>query len=300
MKILITGGAGFIGLSLVRHHMRLGHEVVVVDNLTTGKKELLPPSVTLHQSPIWDRAAMSDIIRAENPDVISHHAATTNFEHCENNPEDAWLINVEGTESIISAATGTGVKNFIFASSSAVYGNNQNLPAKESEPLLPISVYGRSKLAAEEIIKAESEKQNLSYVIFRYANAYGPGNKLKGSQAGVMALFAEAMRQGRRPTIFGDGSSSRDYIHTDDIARANEAALYATKNLILNIGSGKGVSINELYRLVATEMNFRQQAIYEDARPGEIEHMILDSSLAKKELGWQPKTTLEEGIKGSI
>jgi len=283
MRILVTGGAGFIGSHVVDEYLAEEHEVVVLDDFSTGKWNNVHPGVAdACEIDICDRQDVREVMNAFHPDVVNHHAAMVDVTECEEDPGKAHKVNVEGTRIVCEEAVAVGVKRFIFASSGgAIYGECRE-PAKETYPTKPYGVYGLTKLEAEEFILKCTE---LTAVILRYANVYGP----RGLH-GVIPAFTKAANKGLPLTIYGDGEQVRDFIHVMDVARANVLAL--EHEGIFNIASGRSMSINELARAIGGEAGHRYHF---SARMGEIRESRLDVSLAKDILAFEANSLVAAG-----
>ncbi len=300
MKILVTGGAGFIGSHLVDHYLSLGHDVVVVDNLHKGRKEQVHPAARFYQADITDFQHLSEIFSREQPQIVNHHAALAEVTASVRDPASTYNTNLLGTTNVLAAARDAGVKKFLFASTGgAIYGAPKELPPSELTPAHPLSPYGDSKLRAEEVIRHYTARYHLPHLIFRYANVYGARQRADG-EAGVVAIFGDKMRRGERPLIFGDGTKTRDYVHVRDIVRANVLGLDRGENVTLNLGSGKETSDQLIYDTVARHLGFPHSAVYQPVRAGEVLRICLDATRAKDVLGWEPILSLEEGIRETL
>lgn len=303
MKIIVTGGAGFIASHVVDAYIKAGHKVVVIDNLLTGFRRNLNPKAKFYKADIRNLAVMERIFRRERPEVVNHHAAIAEVVKSLRNPIPTFQTNLLGTANVLLAFGKFGRgrnKRFLFSSTGgAIYGEPKRIPANESTPEIPLSPYGLSKLLGEETIKFYARHYGFNYVIFRYPNVYGPRQNPKG-EAGVVAIFGGLMKRGVRPTIFGDGSKARDYAYVGDIAHANILALRKGQGQTLNIGWGKPISDQMISDAVAKESGFRGKPIYAPYRKGEVYRIALDARKAKKILGWKPRVELKEGIKRTI
>ncbi len=303
MKIIVTGGAGFIGSHIVDAYVENGHRVVVIDNLSTGFKKNINPRARFYKADIRRPDAVEKIFKREKPTVVNHHAALVAVAESVHNPLPTFETNVLGTANLLTAfgKYGRGKnKKFIFSSSGgAIYGNPKKIPAAETTASLPLSPYGLSKLLGEEIIKFYSRQFGFRYLIFRYANVYGPRQNPQGG-GGVVAIFGWLMKSGRVPVIFGDGAKTRDYIYVEDIAKANISALHKGKDEILNLGSGKEISDQKIFDMVARQTGCRQKPRYAPSRKGEVHRVALNTRRAQKVLGWRPSTTLEQGIQKTL
>ncbi len=301
MRILITGGAGFIGSHLAERLVAEGHQVSVVDDLSTGRRDNVPPGVRFYKVDICNPEDLEEVFRREKPEVVNHHAAHVNLRQSVINPVGDARVNILGSVTLLQMCVKYSVRHVIFASTGgAVYGELRDLPAPEDHPLAPISPYGVSKLSVEHYLEAFRISYGLSYTILRYPNVYGPRQDPHG-EAGVVAIFSTQMLSGIQPTIFGDGSKTRDYVHVQDIVRANLLALErGGDGRIYNLGAGREVSDREIFDAVRQALRGEVEPLYASKRPGEIERMCLDSSRAKTELGWEPTIPLEEGIRQTV
>ncbi|WP_173915243.1 NAD-dependent epimerase/dehydratase family protein [Halobacillus sp. Marseille-Q1614] len=293
MKVLITGGAGFIGSHIVEELFDSHYEVVVVDNLVTGNLNNLPPQVCIYRQDV--RKDVDDIFTKEKPDYVIHQAAQVSVSHSFTDPLYDCEENILATLNILQACAKHKVKKVVFASSAAVYGNPVYLPIDEAHNVRPISFYGLTKAHAEKYIQLFADTHNLDYSILRYANVYGPRQDARG-EAGVIALFIEKLIRGESPVIFGDGKQTRDFIFVKDVARANVAALSNGKNEIMNIGTGREVSIHEIIEQLAISLGKPIQPILRPAREGDIRSSVLQNEQAQSMLHWSPCYSLKEGL----
>lgn len=311
MRILVTGGAGFIGSHVVDALLRAGHEVVVVDNLSTGKRENINPAARFYEMDICS-PALAAVFRKESIEVVNHHAAQIDVRRSVAAPEEDARINIQGLLNLVENCLRYGVKGVVFASSGGVvYGEPAELPVTESFPKGPLSPYGVSKLTSEYYLYCFARTHALPYVALRYANVYGPRQDPHG-EAGVVAIFGQKMLRGETPTIYGDGEQLRDYVYVDDVVQANLLALEHLAHsvsphaighldaLAYNIGTGRGTSVNELFGLLGTITGYSGKATYGAERPGELKKIYLDASKAARELGWKPQVGLEEGLRRTI
>jgi UDP-glucose 4-epimerase len=300
MKILVTGGAGFIGSHVVDAFVREGHDVVVVDDLSMGRREQVHPAARFHQVDIRRREPLEEIFRAERPEVVDHHAAQGNLRRSMTEPSFDASVNILGSLVLLELSLAYGVRKFIFASSGgAVYGEPHGLPVNEAHPIRPLSAYGVSKYAVEQYLDLLGS--GLDHAVLRYANVYGPRQEPRG-EAGVVAIFSRQMLSGRRPTIFGDGSKTRDYVYVDDIVRANllVTARRTPAGRVFNLGLGREVTDREIFEQVRSAVGATVEPILAEKRPGEVDRTCLDASRAKAELGWEPAVPLEEGIARTV
>ncbi len=303
MRILVTGGAGFIGSHLVDRLIEKGHHVLVIDNLSTGKKENLNQEAMFYEEDIRSRA-ISDIFKKEKPEIVFHLAAQINVRRSEEDPDEDTSVNVVGGLNILKAALGNQVEKFIFASSGgAIHGDAAILPALEIHPEVPLSVYGRNKLFFERLLEFHRIASNLAYMSLRFSNIYGPRQNFS-NEAGVVGIFINALRSGRVPTIFGDGTQTRDYLYVDDAVSAALAVMEFqerySKPLIFNVGTGKETSVNELFRLIAAQLGATADPIYGEPKQGEVRRSVLASHKIKEVIGFEPQYSLDEGLKKTI
>ncbi|ASS76556.1 UDP-glucose 4-epimerase [Tumebacillus algifaecis] len=297
MKILVTGGAGFAGSHIVDTFIAAGHDVVVVDDLSTGSRDNLHPKAKFYEMDIND-PALHSMIEAEGIEAISHQAAQIKVPLSIKDPGLDAQINIMGTIQVLEAARKFGLK-FIFAASAAMYGTPEYLPIDEQHPLNPLSFYGLSKKVNEDYIRMYGELYGVNYTILRYANIYGPRQGRFG-EGGVVSIFLEQMIKGQQVNIEGDGGATRDYIYIGDVAEANLIALTSDKNLTVNISTATQVSVNELYSTMKDLTDYPLEAVHGPARIGDIYHSTMSNRMAVTELGWQPKTSLREGLAKTI
>jgi len=295
MKILVTGGAGFIGSHVVDAYMGAGHEVVVIDDLSSGRAENVNPKARLVRLDIRDPAARHVVVQ-ERPDVLNHHAAQMDVRRSVADPIFDADVNVLGFINLLEGARAVGVKRLLFASSGgAVYGEQENLPATEKHNTAPVSPYGVSKRAGEDYLFYYYVNYGMPYVAMRYANVYGPRQDPHG-EAGVVAIFAERLLSGARPIINGDGTQTRDYVFVGDVAAANLAALDGSFVGPVNIGTGIETDVNSLFRLLSQAAGSTARAVHGPAKPGEQRRSVVDPGLARQVLGWMPRVRLEDGL----
>ena len=295
MKVLVTGGAGFIGSHLVDALIDRGHQVVVVDNICTGFTDNVNPAAKFYQMSICDQE-LAEVFLQEKPDLVNHHAAQMIIKRSVENPLLDAQENILGSLNVIRNCIHFGVRKLIYVSSGgAIYGEPEYLPVDEEHPVNPVSEYGVSKHTAEHYLHLYGLRDGLDYVVLRYSNVYGPRQN-PGGEAGVVAIFASQMLRGERPTIFGPGDKTRDYTHVFDIVEANLLSMEHGEKATYNLGTGVETSDQEMFDTLAETLAYTGSPIYASVRPGEIHRICLDSSKAKKELGWKPKFTLSEGL----
>lgn len=301
MKVLVTGGAGFIGSNVVDLLMREGHEVTALDNLSSGKTENLighldNPRFRLVRGDVRDRRMVSECVRGV--DWVVHEAAVVSVQESIGRPEVTIDVNVSGTRVLLEACLEAGVGRFVLASSCAVYGIQEKLPISEDASPNPLSPYAESKLEAERIC-LEFNRRGLSAVCLRYFNVYGP-RQSGGDYAGVMVKFAERLRSGLPPQIYGDGEQTRDFVHVLDVARATLAALESegAGGEVINVGTGRETSINELCGVFLEVSGSDLKPVYLSPLPGEVRRSCADTRKARRILGFEPHVELRQGVEG--
>jgi UDP-glucose 4-epimerase len=305
MKALVTGGAGFIGSNVVDALLERGDEVVVVDNLSTGKREnvesALGNGAKLVEADFRDGEAMEDLVADAKPEAIFHLGAQIDVRKSVADPAFDAAINVIGTINLLAAAQAAGVRRFVNSSTGgAIYGEGRVIPAPETHPAEPEAGYGQSKLSAEGYCGLYRRLHGLSTVSLRYGNVYGPRQDPLG-EAGVIAIFCGKLADGGQPTVFGDGMQTRDYVYVGDVVSANLAAADSDAGGAFNIGLGVQSTVLDIVHLLAKlgdRDDFRAEHAPE--RPGEIMHIALDATRAREELGWEPKVQLEEGLERTL
>jgi len=298
MRFVVTGGAGFVGSHLVQLLIENNHEIIVIDNLHTGKKENLESmidKIEFQKIDIRNYESMENILK--NIDGVFHQAALTVVQDSFSNPKEYYDVNVQGTENIFKLSIENKFK-VVYASSSSVYGHKQKMPIKENMETKPINPYGQTKLECEYLFEKYS-KLGGSIIGLRYFNIFGKGQTVE--YAGVITKFIERLKEGKAPIIFGKGSQIRDFISVDDIAKANLMAMNCNEsNLLVNIGSGKAISILELANMMIKIAGIELNPIFTKSLQGDIEKSHADISLAKKSFGWKPEITLQEWLNGTI
>jgi UDP-glucose 4-epimerase len=296
MSVLVTGGAGFIGSNIVDMLLERGYDVVVIDNLSTGKKENIHKKATFDLADITKKTQLQKIFEKEDITVVIHQAAQVDVRKSIEDPCFDAKTNILGSLNLLEVAVENGVEKFIYASSGgAVYGEPENLPVNENHPIHPLSPYGESKYTVERYLDVYKALHGLRSVSLRYGNVYGPRQDPFG-EAGVIAIFASKILRGERPVIFGDGEQSRDYVYVGDVVEANMSALEKNVEGVFNIGTEKQTSVNDIKTTLLKELQSDIKPTYEKPIKGEVRHISLDISKAKKELGWRPKVHLDEGI----
>jgi UDP-glucose 4-epimerase len=297
--VLITGGAGFIGSHLADDVLARGERCVVLDNLSTGKRENVPAGAVFYQRDLLE-PGLAELLADEKVDVVNHHAAQANVRVSIEDPAADARVNVLGGLELVAACRKAGVRRFVFASSGGtVYGEQEVFPCDERHPKHPTSPYGVAKYAFELYLEAFRSTGDLDPVILRYANVYGPRQWPKG-EAGIVAILAELLLAGERPRIFGDGEQTRDYVHVGDVVAANRAA-YTTDRLgAFNVGTGIETSVNELYRMVARELGTAIEPRHVEAVAAELRRNSLDAGKLARELGVRIATPLAEGLASTL
>ncbi|MNH77824.1 UDP-glucose 4-epimerase [compost metagenome] len=298
MKIAVTGGAGFIGKHTVEKLLEQNHQVMVIDYLEDGTKSYFDERVTLYETDIGS-GKLSQIFSTERPDAVIHLAGQISVQRSLHNPYLDAQHNILGTVNLLKQCVDYHVRKIVFSSSAAVYGNPLYLPIDESHEVDPLSFYGLSKLATEKYIESFSRQYGLDYAILRYANVYGPGQTVKGEGA-VVASFVDRMLEGERPTIYGDGEHSRDFIFVKDVAAANVAALWRGSRQVMNISSGKPLTIHELFEILRDLSDLHIVPDYQAAREGDIVHSLLNNDKARMLLNWEPVHTIVDGLQMTL
>ncbi len=294
VKVLVTGGAGFIGSHIVERCLQVGYETVVIDNLSTGKREYVPSGATFYPMDIRSEL-LEDILDIERPDVVIHQAAQIDVQRSLKDPDFDAAINIIGTLKLLNACAAAGVRKVVYASSAAVYGHPAMLPITEGQIKAPISFYGVSKYVPEFYIKTFAGLHNLDYCILRYSNVYGMRQAVKG-EGGVISLFVDRVLRGQPLHIYGDGEQTRDFVFVEDVAAANVAAVERGNQVTVNVSTGQSVSLNELVSVLETVTQQRHHIQYFPQRSGDIVHSCLSNDKARDLLNWRPETSLAEGL----
>jgi len=299
VKILVTGGAGFIGSHIVDAFLSAGHEVCVVDDLSTGFRRNLAAGVPLHVVDIRD-PKLGEVFENERPEVVCHQAARANVRESFEKPLLYAEVNVLGSLNVLECCRRFNVRKMIYASTGgAVYGTPEQLPVTEQHPVNPLDPYGASKHHVEHYMHLYEKNFGVSYTSLRYPNVYGPRQNPFG-EAGVVAIFARQMLDRKQPVINGSGEQERDFVSVTDIARANLLALDKADREIMNIGSGLATSINTIYSTLADLTGFGEKAAYGPAKAGEVYRIYLNADRAKNILGWTPNVSLVEGLRATV
>lgn len=298
MKILVTGGAGFIASHLVDALVDRGDDVLVIDDLSTGDRRNLNPEARFFELDIRDPAA-AELIRTERPQAISHHAAQMSVSRSVVDPVFDADVNVMGSLNLALAAIDAGSRVVFASTGGALYGDADVIPTPEAAPAWPISPYGISKLSFEHYLFGFHRTRGLSYTALRYANVYGPRQNPHG-EAGVVAIFCEGLL-GKRPfKIHGSGTDTRDYIYIDDVIHANLLALGSDVCDHFNVGTGRQADTNTIFRLVAERMGKPAVVEHGPHRPGDLRASALDSTKIERALGWKSRVSLDDGIARTV
>ena len=299
MKIVVTGGAGFIGSHVVELYLSRGHEVVIVDNLATGKRENLHPKARFVEVDIRDPKA-ADVIRSEKPDVVNHHAAQMDVRKSVADPIFDAQTNILGTINLLAASRDAGVKKFLFVSSGgAAYGEQEIFPAPETHPTWPVSPYGVSKRSGELYAHFFMAEYGLKFVAMRYANVYGPRQDPHG-EAGVVAIFSGKMLRGEPVTVNGDGKQTRDYVYVGDVARMSALALETDATGPVNVGTGIETDVNELAALIRAAAGSESEITHGPAKSGEQKRSVVDIRRAADVFKWRPELPLRDGLARTV
>src|SRR3990170_7676943 len=294
-KILVTGGAGFIGSNLVHKLIQRGHKVVVIDNLSTGFRSNLHPQAKFYKVDICS-AVIDKIFQRERFDYILHYAAQVDVRKSLQNPILDVEVNISGSINLLRSCQKHKVKKVIFASTGgAIYGEQSYFPADEKHLELPISPYGVTKLSVEKYLYFYNKVYGISYVAIRYANVYGPRQNPKGD-SGVVAIFSEKLLRNEALTIYGKGEQTRDYVYVEDAVNAALLALKSKQTGSFNIGTGKETSVNQLYQMMKAKTGSESMVTYAPFRAGEQMRSCIDYTKAKKLLGWKPSFDLYSGL----
>ena len=296
MKILITGGAGFIGSHIQDAYIQAGHDVVVLDNLSTGKKKFLNPGSQFVELDIREKEKVNRLFENEQFDVVNHHAAQINLRASVSDPAFDADVNIKGSLNVLEASVKSGVKKFIFASTGgAIYGEQDVFPADENHPIRPESPYGIAKLSIEKYLYYYEKVYGLKYFVLRYANIYGQRQNPHG-EAGVVAIFCRKLVDNETPTINGDGKQTRDYVHVSDVVKANLSALDYKETGMVNIGTGVETTVNDIFNHLSSFSGNKMESAYGPAKKGEQQRSVLNNALAKQVLNWEPTISIEDGL----
>ena len=301
MKILVTGGAGFIGSHVVDAYVAAGHEVAVLDNMSTGREENVNSDARVHRADVRDLDQVQKAIAAFKPEIVNHQAAQSEVPKSVADPGYDAHVNVVGGLNVLRACVDNEVRKVIFSSTGgALYGDPDVVPADEDHPIRPLSPYGTSKFAFEQYLGTFQRTFGLSFTTLRYANVYGPRQDFFAEEGRVVAIFASRMIEGKPVTIDGDGTQSRDMIHVGDVAMSNIAALDRGDGGTYHVSTGIPVTINDLFRKLALLTEYRHEPRFGPGRKGDVYRIALDNHRAAEELGWEPRMQLEEGLRLTV
>jgi UDP-glucose 4-epimerase len=300
VRILVTGGAGFIGSNVVDRFVELGHDVAVFDNLSSGVREFVNPRARFFHADLTDEKAVDACVADFRPELVNHHAAQIDVRKSVEDPVLDARTNILGALQLLMSCTRHGVRKFVYASTGgALYGEGRTLPATEDHPINPESPYGASKHALEHYLYLWKLLHGLDYTVLRYPNVYGPRQNPHG-EAGVNAIFIGLMLHGKRPRIFGTGDQVRDYLYVGDVVDANAIALEKGGGEMVNLGTGVGTSVNDIVRELNAILGSRLDPIYEAARAGEVQRITLDATRARSVLGWTPRVSFHDGLARTV
>ena len=299
MKILVTGGAGFIGSHVVDLYLEKGYEVVVVDDLSTGRASNLNSAAKFYQVDIRS-PELGEVFEKERPDVVNHHAAQMDVRRSIVEPVFDAEVNVVGSIKLLEYARNYDVQRVIYISTGgAVYGEPEYLPCDEAHPINPICQYGASKHTVEHYLYLYHHIYGLDYTVLRYPNVYGPRQDPHG-EAGVVAIFTGQMLRGEQAHVNGDGKQERDFVYVGDCARGNLLALQKERNGIYNLGWGYGTNINQIFDTLSEITHYERPRVHAPAIVGETSRIYLSAAKAERELGWKPQVSLEEGLERTV
>jgi UDP-glucose 4-epimerase len=299
-KILVTGGAGFIGSHVVEQFIGRGFEVVILDDLSTGRASNLNPAARFYRMDIRD-PKIREVFEAEKPDFVSHHAAQMDVRRSVAQPLFDADVNILGSINLIECAREFGVKRFVYISTGgAVYGEPERVPCEETDPINPICQYGASKHTVEHYLFMYHVNYGLKYTVLRYPNVFGPRQDPHG-EAGVVAIFTGKMMAGEPVAIYGDGTQTRDFVYVSDCALANYLAVSVDHQPgIYNLGWGLPTSVNDIFSTLAKVTDYTLPAQYGPAKVGETKHIYLNAEKAKRDLGWSATVSLEDGLRQTV
>ena len=298
MRVLITGGAGFIGSHIVDRLLAAGHDVLIVDDLSTGKISNLDPRAELVQLDMGDTAFI-EVAKEFAPDAISHVAAQASVAVSMTDPVKDANTNIIAGLNVYRAAIESGARQFVYITTGgALYGTPDYLPCDEQHPIRPMSGYGLSKWTLEQYLKILLPPE-VPLKVLRLANIYGPRQDPYG-EAGVISIFAARMIKQQSVHIFGDGEQTRDFVYVGDVARAHDLALQVPESLTVNVSSEEPLSVNSLFEMMAEETGYPHEAIHQEERRGDIKHSVLANGRARAALGWEPQTSMGDGLRSTI
>jgi UDP-glucose 4-epimerase len=299
MNILITGGAGFIGSSIADAYKGLGHDIVIVDNLSSGMLENVPKGTAFYQMDIRDEG-FTDIVREHNIDIINHHAAQIDVRRSVEDPRYDLSVNVLGSLNVIEAGLQNSVRRIIFASSGgAGYGEQEYYPADERHPIAPCSPYGITKVTVERYLHYYHLVRGLQYTVLRYTNVYGPRQNPHG-EAGVVAIFADKLLRRQQPIINGDGLQTRDYVYISDLVKANVFALAMEGSDIFNVSTNVETTVNTIFRVLNEALDSPADEKHGEGKAGEQQRSVCTYEKIKARFGWEPEIAIESGLRSTL
>lgn len=297
MRILVTGGAGFIGSHVVDAYILAGHEVGVLDNFSTGREDNVSSAASVYRVDVRDHDAVEKAFASFRPEVVNHHAAQSEVPRSVADPVYDAHVNILGGLNVLKACVDHGIRKIVFSSTGgALYGEPDVVPADEDHPVRPLSPYGTSKLAFEQYLGTFRRTFGVDYTVLRYANIYGARQDFHAEEGRVVAIFAGRMLAGRPVTIDGTGEQSRDMLHVGDVATANLFALDKGSGGTFHVSTGIPVTVNDLFRKLALATGYRLEPVFGPARKGDVYRIALDNGKARAALGWEPRISLEEGL----
>ncbi|HBX23643.1 MAG TPA: UDP-glucose 4-epimerase [Desulfotomaculum sp.] len=299
MRVLVTGGAGFIGSHIVDALIARGDYVSVLDNLSSGRLENIDPRVNFYHGDIRDEQLVRETMRSEQPDFVIHQAAQMDVRASLNDPAFDAAVNILGTINLLEACCTYEVKKIVYASSAAVYGNPAYLPVDEKHPVQPLSGYGISKHTVEHYLAVYRELHGLNFTALRYANVYGPRQDANG-EGGVVAIFTDMLLRGKAPRIHGDGGQTRDFICVQDVARANLAAMETKGSGIYNVSTGVPTTVNQLFETLRGIIGCATEPLYSSPRERDIRHSYLAPGAAADGISWRAALDLTEGLRQTV
>jgi UDP-glucose 4-epimerase len=298
LKVLVTGGAGFIGSNIVDILIENGHEVCIIDNLSHSKRNNINDKAKLYKMDIRDKNVVR-VFSVEKPEILIHHAAQISVTNSINDPCNDASINIIGSLNLLEAAKETKVKKIIYPTSAAIFGEPDYLPIDENHPLNMNCGYGVSKHTVEHYLKIYKAIYGIDYISLIYSNVYGPRQDT-GGEGGVVAIFCEKILSGIRPVIYGSGNQTRDFVYVKDVAKANLAAMNSKKTGVFNVCNGNRLSINELFNKINFLLNKDVEPIYEQERTGEIRHSCMSYKKISNEIGWEPDFDIHKGLEETL
>ena len=297
MKILVTGGAGFIGSHIVEHYIEAGHEVILIDNLATGKEENIPAGAKFYNIDFTSKQFL-ELMNEEKPEIVNHQAGQTLIHVAVETPKLDARINVLGIINLLTGCIEANVKKVIFASSAGVYGQAFKMPITEDTSLQPENPYAITKVVCEYYIKYFCKENNIEYTILRYGNVFGPRDTVASDH--VIAVFANAFINGKQPIIHWDGNQTKDFIFVEDVALANVLALEKGTNKTFNISSGKPRTINEIYNIISDYLGVKKDPVFGDKRKGDVREAYFTIAKANEQLRWKPNNSFKIDLKRTL